>query len=174
MNNQELYRIIDEYLEKNVYPLQMKESRHSFLNSMGSAAKNAEAVFELCDYALPCVEEEIKLDESFSEKLLRIIDEKGIKDSDCYKGANIDRKLFSKIRSDVHYRPSKETALALCISLSLPYDEIEDMLYKAGYALSDSSVFDVVVKMCIKNGIYDLSRIDETLLHYDQKTISKY
>ena len=105
--------------------------------------------------------------ETFTEFLFRLIDERGMSDVEVYRKANIDRKLFSKIRSNINYTPSKKTILCLAIALELSVSQTNELLMKAGYTLSESSKSDVVISYFLEQGKYNILEINEVLFEYE-------
>lgn len=120
------------------------------------------------NFSQSSLEEHLRnLDASFSSSLLKLIDAKGMTDSECYRKAGIDRRHFSKMRND-NYHPSKSTVLALCIALSLTKNEAVALLEKAGYTLSRSSVQDLIVEYFLVNRQWDIDLVNEALYEHDQ------
>ncbi len=113
-------------------------------------------------------------EETFQTMLLRLIREKGMTNPQVYKKANLDKKLFSKIKKDVNYHPKKNTAVALALALELNLDQTKDLIGRAGFALSPSSKFDLAISYFIENGIYDLFTVEELLFSHDLGTLSNY
>ena len=113
-------------------------------------------------------------EETFQQRMFRIIRERGLKNADIYKKANVQKSHFAKIKANKDYVPKKNTAIAICLALELNLDETRDLLGRAGYTLSPSSKFDLVVQYFIENGIYDVYTIDAVLFDHDLPMVSNY
>lgn len=144
----------------------------------GKCAARESAPMEMATMEDACEQRSLEdvvrnISDTWQESLFRIIDEKGLADTDVYKKAGIDRKLFSKIRSNKDYKPKKDTAVVLALALELNLDETRDILGRAGYALSPSSISDLIIEYFITNEIYDLYTINLALFEHKQPLLSE-
>ena len=148
------------------------DSRRERMRRMGVVENRMLTAYEDALMAASGLDEALAhLDAGFSETLLGLIDRSGKKDAEVYKKANVDRKLFSKIRNNPDYKPSKPTAVAFAIALELSMPETRDLIARAGYALSPSSKFDVIIEYFIMQRDYDIFRINEALFAFNQSLL---
>lgn len=168
--SQERVLQLQAYIEQHYTGIEIEKRR--LLREDSCVADRAEGRMPApcAAYAKPrSLEEMLKLEDAgFTQTLLRLIDEKGEKDSAVYKKANISKQHFSKIRNNPHYRPTKATALALALALELDMEKTKDLIGRAGYALTNSSKFDLIVRYYIEQGIYDIMEINLALYEFDQ------
>ncbi|MBR3493857.1 MAG: O-acetyl-ADP-ribose deacetylase [Clostridia bacterium] len=154
-------------------PRRKREAEQAIRVEEAAREKARRQVYAAADEAMAtplmaAVEELLKrTDEGFSAALLRLIDERGMTDAQAYRRANVDRRLFSKIRSNPDYRPSKSTVFAFAVALRLTLPETEDLLRKAGFAFSDASKSDLVVKFFLERHLWDIDEINEVLYQFD-------
>jgi hypothetical protein len=173
--NAKLQAYLDKYLKQpRMGAVSFKRARQSVASECSSIDKNL-MDYECFDMAAcaPSIDAFIdkNKDVSFQTKLFKFIDDKNLKDSDVYNKVNIDRRLFSKIRNE-DYHPSKETVILLGLSLELTEQEIEDLLKSASYSLPMNTTYDLIIRFCFKEHIYDINQVNEFLYDYKCKTLN--
>ena len=163
--------IDSKYIEKNTGRKENSNRARILLES----SSMDEMSYPLSAKAVPSLEEVLKhSDDTFQQMLFHHIKEKGMKNVEVYKKANLSKKLFSKIKQNVNYKPSKETAIALSLALELNLDQATDLMKRAGYAFSPSSKFDLVIQYFIENKMYDVYTIDVALFDHELPMLSNY
>ena len=170
--SQKLFNDVKEYIDNNYVDIlarRYERSRRSFYEDGLLESRSIQPNY--CRILGSLDDELENLDESFSEMLFRLIDEKGMTDVECYKKANVDRKVFSRIRNGIEYHPSKTTAVAFALALELPLNQAKRLIELAGYSLTHNNKFDVIIEYFIVNKKYDIFEINEVLFEFDQKLL---
>lgn len=165
--------IDDNYVEFNKYKFRRNapESLDDLSISILENVNRKSSIYKIESVDKNLLDALSHAEDTFSQYLLKLIDNSGMTDAQVYKKANIDRRLFSKIRNNKDYTPSKPTVLSLAIALELNLDKTNDLLRKAGFALSHSNKFDIIIEYFISNQIYDIYKINETLFSFDQNIL---
>ena len=160
--------LIDEKSRNNSFLKKMKHLYNKDFESNESSYKEK----EMCSFDNLNIQDFINQHEKYNDfrtMLFKLIDERNLKDSDVYNKVHIDRRLFSKIRSDKNYHPSKETIILLAMALELKENELEELLYSASYSLPKNNKYDLIIRFCFINKIFKLADVNELLYEYNCK-----
>ena len=159
---------LNKYLDLYLKPVE----RSAFFESAKMARSIEYEDYEMAGASINTYINENKDEDTFQTKLFKLIDERELKDSDLYNKVDIDRRLFSKIRSNKDYHPSKETVILLGLGLELSEKEIEDLLESASYSLPMNTSFDLIIRFCFKEHIYDVGTVNEFLYDHGCKLLN--
>ena len=162
-----------ERLEKERLEKERKESetRYSLKDTTRYSLEDDPSLYEKIESEYPEWEKKTAVKESFSSSVLKYMEQKRLSPSKLYKKAELDRKLFSRLKNDYMYQPTRTTAIKFCLGLELKIDEAEKLLEKAGYSLSKSQSFDLIIRYCIENGYTDIETVNEILRRFEEKTL---
>lgn len=168
--------IDEQYVDNNIdyyyeYKQRLREENPDFKVKSNVLHSNSSKTLSTEEALKEIMSDKMYENETFSEMLLRKISEKGMTYPECYHKANVDKKLFHKIKANKYYKPSKETVLAFAIALELPLYEMRIMLMKAGFALSNTNKFDIIIKYFVEHGKYNIFDINSALFAFEQNTI---
>lgn len=161
---------VDTY-ETMTYAVAEKNCRPLFQRRRAEVCESRAVMEDACPIAMSLEDMLKQEDAGFTETLLKLIDKSGKKDSEIYKKANISKQHFSKIRNNPHYKPTKPTAIALALALELDLPTTKDLIGRAGYALTNSSKFDLIIRYFIENRQYNVVEINCVLFEYDQSLL---
>ena len=170
---------IDEYIRRHYKPDDGETSDKGFFEILTGTRKylsgrrditGTYAAGDTLQFLLDKIRSKVEL--TFSEKLMELIKEKGKRPSEVYNNADVDKAVFSKIKANKYYHPTKDTALAFAIALELNLKETADLIGRTGYALSASSERDLIISCFIEAGVYDIMKINEKLHDYGFLTLT--
>lgn len=159
---------LSKYLDLYLKPVE----RGTLFKSSKMAGSRANINYE-CEADINTYISDNKDDNTFQTMLFKLIDERNLKDSDVYNKVDIDRRLFSKIRSNKDYHPSKETVILLGLGLELSEEEIEELLKSASYSLPMNTTFDLIIRFCFKEGIYNINTVNEFLYDHGCRLLNE-
>lgn len=162
---------LNEYLDLYLKPVERGTLFRS--SKMMGASAGTYVDMECAESSIINYINENKDEDTFQTKLFKLIDERELKDSDLYNKVDIDRRLFSKIRSNKDYHPSKETVILLGLGLEVSEKEIEDLLESASYSLPMNTIFDLIVRFCFKEHIYDVGTVNEFLYDHGCRLLNE-
>ena len=168
---EKLQKYIDKYLKEEIISCEeIQTVKLDICENLAYAPRSCSA--KICSDPVKTFIKEAIDPNDFQTVLFRMIEERNLNDSEVYNKVHIDRRLFSKIRSDKNYHPSKETVILFGLSLELKVGEIEELLDSAAYSLPKTNYFDLIIRFCFLNRIYDVNTVNDLLDEYNCRLLN--